>query len=181
MLSQSDLSIPSDSVGDMTMPTDFTYRDVAAKGMPQHDSMDSFRVRHPRMAIGRRAKIFAPFDALRGFSAAVIAKDTQYVDPKELSEENREELNRRLSILYGLTYNQRVARANHIPVTVTYYVPCADPHSSSCGSQGQYLRLSGICYGIDLQVDKTIHVGDISLPLANVIYIESEGDIFEQE
>ena len=36
---------------------------------------DSFRLRHPSMDPGKRAKIFAPFDALAGFSDALAAVD----------------------------------------------------------------------------------------------------------
>lgn len=50
------------------IPPSFRYRDVYEKGKPQHDANDSFRVRHPAMDLSRRAKIFSPFDALKGFS-----------------------------------------------------------------------------------------------------------------
>ena len=59
------------AIGVMAMPADFRYRDVFLKGKPQHDRYDLFRIKHPRMATGRRAKIFSPFDALKGFSEAV--------------------------------------------------------------------------------------------------------------
>ena len=61
-------------LGDSPMPEDFAYRDVFAKGRPQHPTTDPFGIRHPAMEPGRRAKIFAPFDALRGFSAAIMAE-----------------------------------------------------------------------------------------------------------
>lgn len=66
-------------LGHMDMPADFPYRDVLAKGRPRHDRLDSFRIRHPQMDPGRRAKLFAPFDALRGFSEAIrkAEKDTK--------------------------------------------------------------------------------------------------------
>lgn len=60
-----------DKIGVMTMPADFRYRKLFQKGKPKHDGFDPFRVRHPRMDTGRRAKIFAPFDALKGFSEAL--------------------------------------------------------------------------------------------------------------
>lgn len=61
------------AVGDMAMPVNFRYRDVFLKGRPQHDRYDPFRIRHPRMDRRKRAKIFAPFDALKGFSEAIAA------------------------------------------------------------------------------------------------------------
>ena len=61
-------------LGYCPMPEDFAYRDVLAKGRPRHQKTDPFGIRHPSMDPGKRAKIFAPFDALRGFSAAIMAE-----------------------------------------------------------------------------------------------------------
>ncbi len=58
------------------MPPTFKYKDVFLKGKPQHDSTDSFSIKHPAMDPGRRAKIFCPFDALKGFSNE-LAKSEQ--------------------------------------------------------------------------------------------------------
>ena len=52
------------SIGVMSMPVDFRYREVFLKGRPRHDRYDPFRIRHPSMDRGHRAKIFSPFDAL---------------------------------------------------------------------------------------------------------------------
>ncbi len=60
------------------MPENFKYKEVFEKGKPVHDADDPFYIRHPRMDLSRRAKLFAPFDALRGFSAAVIAAGKQH-------------------------------------------------------------------------------------------------------
>ena len=59
------------AIGTMAMPEGFRYRDVFLKGKPRHDRLDSFLIRHPRMSVGQRAKIFAPFDALKGFNEAL--------------------------------------------------------------------------------------------------------------
>ena len=45
------------------------------KGKPQHDRDDPFRIRHPKMPCDKRAKIFSPFDALKGFSEALAAQE----------------------------------------------------------------------------------------------------------
>ena len=65
------------AVGVMAMPGNFRYRDVFLKGKPRHDRYDPFRIRHPRMDRGKRAKIFAPFDALKGFREAVAAEEAR--------------------------------------------------------------------------------------------------------
>ena len=54
---------------------------------------------------GRRAKIFAPFDALDGYSESIDSKNVEYVGRIELEEADRIELNRRLQILRSLTFN----------------------------------------------------------------------------
>lgn len=54
------------------MPKNFKYASVFLAGKPSHSKNDPFKIRHPSMDINRRAKIFAPFDALKGFSEALI-------------------------------------------------------------------------------------------------------------
>ena len=76
------------------MPADFRYREVFLKGKPQHDRFDPFRIRHPSMDRGRRAKIFAPFDALRGFREAIAAKDVPDSNEVQLSREEPDERRR---------------------------------------------------------------------------------------
>ena len=77
--------------GKKAMPADFRYREVFLKGKPQHDRFDPFRIRHPIMDRGRRAKIFAPFDALRGFREAIAAKDVPDSNTAQLSREEPDE------------------------------------------------------------------------------------------
>ena len=55
----------------------FRYQQAFDRGRPRHRDGDAFSQRHPAMDLGRRAKIFAPFDALRGFSAAIIALEKE--------------------------------------------------------------------------------------------------------
>ncbi len=73
------------------IPPDFRYREVLLKGKPRHDKNDAFSARHPAMDPGQRAKIFAPFDALRGFREAVSEKELdaarQDVQPAEPDSE----------------------------------------------------------------------------------------------
>ena len=132
------------AIGVMAMPADFRYRDVFLRGKPQHDLYDAFRIRHPRMDTGKRAKIFSPFDALKGFNDAVASKNVQYTDRTELTEEDRKRLNRQLHILKGLTFNSRMARANRVIISVTYYVPCSDENNEAYGLRGQYQTLTGV-------------------------------------
>ena len=168
------------AIGVMAMPADFRYRDVFLKGKPQHDRYDLFRIKHPRMATGRRAKIFSPFDALKGFSEAVASKDVPYEYRKELESEDWEELDRRLHILRNLTWNGRMARANRVQVTVTYYVPCSDVNSEAYGFRGQYQTITGICWGVDAEVNRTIQVDRKTIDFENILCVENADGIFSR-
>lgn len=166
-------------VGDIPMPADFRYKDIFERGKPEHTMLDPFRIRHPKMDVRKRAKIFAPFDALRGFSEAVAAKDIIYEAKRKLNEEDMAELNRRLNILWRLTYQGRLVRQNPVRVMVTYYVLCADPNSEAYGVLGQYRTLTGICRKVDPYQSRSLWVGDIKVPLRDIYQIEDEkGRIF---
>ena len=167
-------------IGETPMPAGFRYRDIFLRGKPEHDQADAFRRRHPSMDVGKRAKLFAPFDALRGFDEAVAAKDVLYEDKAVLNEEDAAELDRRLNILHNLTYNGRMARANRVEVTVTYYLACSDENHEDYGLKGQYQAISGICWNVDADVTNTILVGQTRIPLKDVRRIESPGDVFQR-
>ena len=167
-------------IGVMAMPAEFRYRDVYLKGKPPHDRYDLFRVRHPSMSAGKRAKIFSPFDALKGFNDAITSKDILYRERIVLNEEDQTELNRRLRILKGLTFNSRMARANHVVITVVYYVPCLDPDNEACGLRGQYRKKTGVCLNVDelygiLLVDKT------RVSFEDILKIDDPEGIFERD
>ena len=116
-------------IGYMAMPENFGYKEVFKTGRPVHQRFDDFRLKHPSMENGRRAKLFAPFDALAGFDEAVAAKETLYEFKREPSDEEKEELDRRLGILHRLTYTRKSALENNARVSVTYYVTCADKNN----------------------------------------------------
>ena len=61
--------------GNIPVPADFRYRELFKQKRPEHQKTDPFRIRHPSMDTSKRAKIFAPFDALTGFSDAIRAQE----------------------------------------------------------------------------------------------------------
>lgn len=161
-------------IGYMAMPACFEYKDVYTKGRPRHQRFDPFRLKHPPMDSGHWAKIFAPFDALEGFDDAVAAKEVLYEFKRELGDDEKEELDRRLGILHRLTWNGKLARENRVPVTITYYIPCTDKDSFSYGYRGQYVRATGILRKIGMNamtVDQTV------VPLKDIVDIESSKEI----
>ena len=165
------------SIGIMPMPADFCYRDVFVRGKPKHDRLDLFRVRHPSMDPGRRAKLFSPFDALKGFGEAIASKDVQYNGRIELGEEDRREIDHRLHILKGLTFNSRMARANRVHVTVTFYVPCEDENHEAFGLLGRYETCKGICWNVDEHY-RTILVDRTRIEFDDILCIENSEGIF---
>lgn len=55
----------------------FRYSETYKAGRPVHERFDSFSLKHPSMDLSRRAKIFSPFDALKGFKDAIDAVERQ--------------------------------------------------------------------------------------------------------
>ena len=110
-------------IGYMPMPADFKYKSVFLHGKTQHGPEDPFRIRHPVMPCSRRAKLFSPFDALRGFDAAIWAKEILYEDRKQLDESEQEILNRKLAFLHKLTYNSRIEGAHTVDSSVCQGIP----------------------------------------------------------
>ena len=154
-------------------PDSFPYLDVYRKGRPEHPRFDPFRIKHPAMDLNRRAKIFHPFDALKGFDEAISEKDILYTERRELSEEERIELDRRLRILKKLAGSSRTVKQDRkVCVSITYYVPCSVRSSKAFGHGGQYLRLSGICRYVDTDNSRTICIEDTIVRLEDVITIE---------
>jgi len=157
-------------IGYMAMPMNFEYKDVYVKGQPTHQWFYSFRLKHPAMDSGHRAKIFAPFDALAGFDDAVAAKEVLYEFKRELADDEKEEIDRRLGILHRLTWNGKLARENNVPVSITYYVPCGDKGNFSYGYRGRYVTVTGICRKIGM---RTILIDSVSVPLSDILSIET--------
>lgn len=168
------------AIGAVPMPTDFRYRDVFAAGRPEHDRYDPFSIRHPKMNVGHRAKIFSPFDALKGFGEAVASKRVPYRERRILSEEDRRELDRRLHILKQLTYNGRMARHNRVRITVEHYVPCADENSDAFCLGGQYTKTAGICRNVD-ETAGSLLVNCTRIRFDDIIGIENDDGVFQRE
>ncbi|MDF2873269.1 MAG: hypothetical protein K0R05_4844, partial [Anaerocolumna sp.] len=76
----------------------------------------SDRVKHPRMQVQDRAKIFAPFAALKGYEEAITAKQKIVVPRIELSEESKEYLDLQLGKIEQLLMN-----GQHPIITVVYF------------------------------------------------------------
>ena len=79
------------------------------------------------MARADRAKIFAPFAALRGLEESVEAQTVVRVRRRSLSEDEQEALERRLQALSDLCRSSRVLREVPVTVTVSWFLPDGTP------------------------------------------------------
>jgi len=185
-------------VGYMPMPLDFKHAEVLHRGRPRHGSpgklatYDQFYIKHPPMACSRRAKLFAPFDALAGFSQCIRAKQELYCERRKLTEGERETLDARTTEFHRLTMNNKMARENAVRVSITYFEPCSDVHSESYtkeGRFGQYKTVTGIVCKVDAINQKIIlwnadtgdaHSGadnslaETTIPAGDIVAIESD-------
>lgn len=160
--------------GSMRMPADFKYKSVYLKGKPAHTGADGFARRHPAMDLGRRAKIFSPFDALRGFGDAVKSKDIEYVDRPEVSEDAQREIDRMLAALRDMT-RLRAGRKKRPRVRIAFFAVCADPDSAACGLGGTVRTVSGVCRRVDDGPGRAVTVGDDVIPFDDILSLSAEG------
>ena len=109
----------------------------------------------PRMPRQNRAKIFAPYQALKGFGDAVRAKDAVYVPRMELPADRQEQLDRQLR---GLRRQDRVS--------VTWFL--ARPGDPS--GRGQYVTAAGTVERIDMYA-RLLWVGAQPVPFSDITEI----------
>ncbi len=157
---------------DLTVPNDFKYKRGFDKGKPIHDPDDPFYIKHPKMDLSRRAKIFAPFDALRGFDAAVIAKNEVYESRRDSDNEILEEIGQTLSFLHGLTKTRNQATANRILVSVTFFKPCQEYSDNPACEEGKYRTITGVCLKVDLDIKRSILIDGFWIKFDDIKNIE---------
>ena len=168
-------------IGSMPMPADFPYKKIMQMGRPKHGRFSDFGIRHPSMPCSRRAKIFAPFDALAGFSDRINKKEILYEEKKVLSEEEREALGRRLQYLHHLFIKAKYKKGPAPRITVTFFDPCDDPENDAFGTRGTYQDLTGPVTRMDLEVDRTLTVGGKVLDVDELIDILMPRDLRQKE
>lgn len=106
-----------------------------------------------------------------GFSARITAKEAVYKEKRILTEGEREELDRKLSVLMNLTANSRTAKENSIRIQVTRYISCNDPENEAYGKRGTYETASGILQKVDVQRRQVLLDNEI-IPVADIVEIQ---------
>jgi len=136
----------------------FNYDDIINLPYPRNDW--NTLIKHPRMSIENRAKIFSPFAALRGHSDAIeeTADKVLTIRQDELMEDSRIELNEVLGELM-----ERLQQGEHPVVKVTYFVQ----DRVLAEGVGTYQEIVGAVAKLDA-VTQTIQIIDQAIPLVNV-------------
>ncbi|MGN0336817.1 MAG: hypothetical protein ACI4EE_04920, partial [Lachnospiraceae bacterium] len=112
-----------------------------------------------KMDVGHRAKQFAPFAALRGFEESVRKKEILYEVRKDLSEEKKQELDRKLQYLSTGMWTQ-----------VTYFV-----ESPEFPGKGNHHTIEGKVDFFDPQI--YLRIGDTEIPVSDIT--DLSGNVFE--
>ncbi|WP_077598157.1 hypothetical protein [Olsenella urininfantis] len=109
---------------------------------------DEFYLRHPRMPLERRAKIFIPFEPLRGLREELAARERAVAPMTELSDEQRFALSDELR---SLGPGQRVR--------VKHYL------------HGTYVRSEGDVSRVRVQ-DALLELGGLAISFRDVVELE---------
>ena len=152
------------------------YLRALSCGRPKHGRCDDFSLKHPKMLLSQRAKIFSPFAALTGFEEAIGEKVQVYAEKRELNDEEQAALETALSRLHDLTKNLRMAKENLVAATVTFFVPCADENHEAYGRGGSYERYTGTVWKVDPILTKSLLIGDRTIEFSELAEIVIQED-----
>lgn len=126
-------------------------------------------IKHPRMKVEDRAKIFAPFAALKGYEEAIAAKQKVVVPRIELSEESKEYLDLQLGKI-----EQLLTLGQHPIITVVFF----QKNKMSNVDGGEYIRFTGLVAKLD-QTSRILQIVEKRIRLDDIYGIEGE-DLVEE-
>ncbi len=111
---------------------------------------NSYKKVHPKMDRENRAKQFMPFDALKGFREALEEKERIVVPKRELSEEQKEELDFKLRQIKKMDM-----------ITVEYF------------QDGEYVQITGVVSRID-ETSKSMKIVNTKIPFEDIVDLRGE-------
>lgn len=114
---------------------------------------------HPKMPIDNRAKIFAPFSALRGFEIEILTKERDRIllSRSTPTDQMEQDIDRTLnSLQVGDT------------VRITWFQPCKVLDGQELG---EYITETALYHGIALD-SRMICLADHNVPIADIRVIE---------
>lgn len=103
---------------------------------------------HGNMDKANRAKQFMPFDALKGFREALAEKERLIVPKRELSEEQEEEVDRKLSCIQKKDI-----------ITVVYF------------QKGEYVQITGAVSKKD-EAARRLEIGSTKIPFEDIFDLQ---------
>ena len=135
-----------------------SYADII--NLPHHVSTV-----HPQMSMHQRAAQFSPFAALVGYEDVVHEMVRQTAPERELNEDEKAELDRRIGIIAAHL-------SEHPNVTIEYFVP--DERKDG----GEYVFKTGVVEKIS-PAERVVVVGGEVIRMDRIVGIE--GKLFEGE
>jgi len=136
----------------------FNYDDIINLPYPRNDW--NFLMKHPRMSVENRAKIFSPFAALRGHSDAIeeTAEKKLTIRQDELMEDSRYELDEAFTRL-----SECLGRGEHPVVKVTHFVQ----DTVLAEGVGTYQETEGMVSKLDVN-QRSLIIVDKKISLSNI-------------
>ena len=123
------------------------------------------RSRYPKMRRSDRAKIFAPYDALKGFSDSVKEKDQVYFPRMLISDFIQEGINRRLKAL-----NRGDV------VTVICFMSMQRTKEEDLG---EYRAAAGVVSRVD-EIERKLVLEHMTIPFEDIVSLNN-GDLENKE
>lgn len=133
------------------------YDDIINCSRPKSDRIP--------MEVADRAKIFMPFAALKGYDEAVDDKKKLYTIRMELTEERKEELDRKIYIL-----KEGLMKGEKIEVAIKYFIKDESASIEKKEEVGKYIDIIGKVAKID-EFKKRIKIMDQYISIENIFEI----------
>lgn len=158
------------------------YASIVKEPRPQHQ-WDEFAIRHPKMSRSGRAKIFMPYDALKGFKEAVREKEALYEEKRQLSEEEKGQVNNRISYLLRICADRKSVGQPFPSVSIRYFteVPLSDEDlllgADPYVVRGHYLEVCGTVRKIS-QYERYVLIGKVKVSFDDIADIT--GSLFDE-
>lgn len=137
------------------------YDDIIRKEYPPRNR--DIR-KHPPMSCQDRAKIFAPFAALKGYEEAVALQEKVVTSKVVLSEESKEQLDLQLGKIERLLEENK-----HPVVSVVYFVK----DRLQDGEKGEYLCFTGVVAKVD-EAERMLQIVERRFFFDDIYSIEGE-------
>ena len=134
------------------------YEDIINCSRPKSDRIP--------MAVADRAKIFMPFAALKGYDEAVDDKKKLYTKRIELTEERKEELDRKIYIL-----KEGLMKDEKIEVAIKYFIKDESASIEKKEEVGKYIDIIGKLAKID-EFNRRIKINDKYIGMEDILEIQ---------